>query len=377
MTSHLSVSINKEEKDFNLDVSFEVGNGLTTLFGPSGSGKTMVLDCIAGLRRPDTGRITFADALLFDSESKTHLRPEQRNIGYVFQNGRLFPHLSVEQNLLYGFARRRHSDPKIHISDITGILGIESLLPRRTHELSGGEQQRIAIGRAVLSNPALLLMDEPLASLDTPRRLEILPFIERLKDAFEIPIIFVSHDLDEVIRLSDLTILIEAGRVRARGPVDDILNKSEHHKFLGISDPSGDTASPSTILNAQISEHDLPFNLTRVHGEGLSLWIPRMPRPIGEKIRIRLRASDVAISRTEPENTSILNTFKASVDEISEPTMGFVQVALRLDSGLKVWSRITFRSATRLELQTGNQVWGSIKSVAVVTGAANMSERSQ
>jgi molybdate transport system ATP-binding protein len=374
MNSPLSISLKCREQDFELDVAFEIGPGITTVFGPSGAGKTMILDCIAGLKKPNQGQIVSAGRPLVDTQTNTYIAPEKREIGYVFQHGRLFPHLTVERNLRYGEGRGSPNEARISFDQVVAVLGIENLLARRTHKLSGGEQQRVAIGRALLSNPKLLLMDEPLASLDPSRRLEILPFIERLRSEFGIPIIYVSHNLDEVIRLSDLTLLIDGGKVIARGPIDEIMNRSDLQSFLGLSDQSGDYLAPSTILDARVSEHDLPFGLTRAYGQGLSLWIPKLNQKIGEPVRIRLKSSDVAITRSEPENTSVLNTFMASVDGIDEPTGGFIHVHLRLESGLKITSRITHRSATRLRLQVADTVWGSVKSVAVITGAASQAQ---
>ncbi len=369
MTASLSLNIVRQVGDFQLNVGFETSEGITTLFGPSGAGKTMVLDCLAGLETPDEGNIEINGVTVFDSASSLNLAPERRRIGYVFQHGRLFPHLTVEQNLIYGYRLLSESDRRIPYDDVIDVLGISDLLGRRTHRLSGGEQQRVAIGRALMMSPQLILMDEPLASLDPARRKEILPFIEHLRDAFNIPIVYVSHILDEVIRLGDMAVLIEDGGIVAHGPVDDILNRQDLQPILGLKSSTGDHTAPNTVLSVRISEHDLTFGLTRVTGHGLSLWVPRLERPIGTTLRLRIRSSDVAISLQEPENTSILNTFQGTIEMIEEPFPGFVHVAIGTSAGLNVWARITTRSAARLRLEVGHSVWGLLKSVAVITGA--------
>lgn len=371
MSETLSIALKHQEDSFCLDVAFELGPGITALFGPSGAGKTMILDFLAGLRKPDSGHVTGPLGVMLDTQNRVDMRPDQRGIGYVFQHGRLFPHLTVEENLSYG-AKWRSSDrqgPAPH--DVFQILGLDTLLHRHPADLSGGEQQRVAIGRAFLSRPDWLLMDEPLSSLDTPRRLEILPFIDELSERFQTPILYVSHNADEVLRLADQLILLEDGRMRDQGPVDTVFNKREHFAFLGRADASGQATELGTILTARLTEHDMPFNLSRVVAQGLSLWIPRLPRPIGAEVRLRLSASDIAISRAKPEESSILNTFEAEILEISPAAPGQAHVGLRVSDAIELWAQITDRSVTRLALAPGAKIWGAIKSVAVVTGAAH------
>lgn len=213
----MSFDINIEARrgDFAITAAFQVGPGLTALFGPSGAGKTSILDMIAGVLKPSRGRIAVDGQVLFDSASGIDVKPERRRVGYIFQDARLFPHMSVESNLLYGFkladAATRYATP----DHVIALLGIGALLQRRPASLSGGEQQRVAIGRAILSSPRLLLMDEPLASLDDARKQEILPYIERLRDDVKIPILYVTHARAEVDRLAGAVIQLENGRVNA------------------------------------------------------------------------------------------------------------------------------------------------------------------
>ncbi len=367
MTGSLQVDIERRVGDFALAAKFSSDKDITVVFGPSGSGKTMLLDTIAGLERPSGGSIKLGGETLFHYDATIDLPPEKRKVGYVFQSGRLFPHLNVNENLRFGERLLKTEERRISFDDVIDVLGIEPLLERSTHRLSGGEQQRVAIGRALMSSPQLILMDEPLASLDPLRRQEILPFVEMLKDEFAIPIVYVSHSLDEVVRLGDRVVLLDQGTQVAVGTVDDVLNRAELRDHFGLTDidPAG---TPQTILSTRLSEQDMTFGLTRLHGHGLSLWVPAIERPIGSTVRLKLRASDIALSLQQSENTSIINQFFGDVQEICEPTIGHVDVRLRHEGGVEVWARITRKSAARLEIKTGQSLWAMVKSVAVVTG---------
>ncbi len=368
MTTVLSTDIQQQTGDFQLGAAFDLGPGISALFGPSGAGKTMVLNTIAGLATPARGRITLNGRTLFDSENKINLAPNKRRIGYVFQHGRLFPHLDVEANLLYGVRFVPDDAPQINFNEVVDVLGIRPLLGRRTHDLSGGEGQRVAIGRALMTSPELLLMDEPLASLDLARRLEILPFIERLRDAFDIPIIYVSHSLDEVIRLADTAVLLQDGKVIAHGQAEDIWNRHDLQPIFGLADPSRGLSAPQTILTCKVAEHDRAFELTRLHGNGLSFWVPRLERPIGSRLRLQVRATDVTLSTDEPQNTSILNHFHGTIETLDTSRAGFADVEIRMATGATLWARVTQKSAMKLDLTTGHDIWALVKSVAVARG---------
>jgi molybdate transport system ATP-binding protein len=364
----LSVKIKSVLASFNLDVVFDTGPGVTALFGPSGAGKSMILNAISGLSKPQEGRITLFGEPVFDSQSGLHQKPERRRIGYVFQQGRLFPHLSVEANLLYGTQFVPDDTKQMNYAEVVNVLGVRSLLERRIHDLSGGEQQRVAIGRALMTSPRLILMDEPLASLDPARRQEILPFIEHLRDAFHVPIIYVSHSLDEVIRLADTAIVLDSGQVRAQGEAEDILNRADLRPLFGLADATNVTAAPQVIITCKVSEHDRAFDLTRLHGRGLSFWVPKLERPIGSHLRIQVRATDIALSSKEPDETSILNRFHGTIETLDAAHPGYADVEIKMASGLSLWARVTQKSAMKLGLETGHDVWAMVKSVAIARG---------
>jgi molybdate transport system ATP-binding protein len=366
----VSLDIENTAEAFSLKIAFDLGPGITTLFGPSGAGKTMVLNAVAGLISPQAGRISLGGRVLFDAENHINLAPDKRRIGYVFQNGRLFPHLNVEDNLVYGRRFVPDDAPTINYNEVVDVLGIRPLLARRIHDLSGGESQRVAIGRALMTSPELLLMDEPLASLDPARRQEILPFIERLRDTFNLPIIYVSHSLDEVIRLADTAVMIQDGSIVARGEAEDILNRQELRPLMGLADPTRALSAPQTILTCKIAEHDRAFELSRLHGHGLSFWVPRLERAIGSHLRLQIRATDVALSLDEPENTSVLNRFRGTIETLDASRPGYADVEVRMETGVALWARVTQKSAMKLDLMTGHDVWCLVKSVAVARGTA-------
>jgi molybdate transport system ATP-binding protein len=362
----LSVAVQHRLGDFLLDAAFESGAGLTALFGRSGSGKTSLVNAIAGLIRPERGRILVEGALLTDTERRVFVPARRRHIGYVFQEGRLFPHLTVRQNLLYGrwFAPRRA--PAGEVEHVIELLGIGELLARRPANLSGGEKQRVAIGRALLAQPRLLVMDEPLASLDEARKTEILPYIERLRDEFAIPIIYVSHAIAEVTRLATTMVVMSEGRVAAVGPTADIMSR------IGIFPLTGQ-AEAGAILSTRVAEHDTRFGLTTLRTAGGDLRVPYMDLRLGAQLRVRIRARDVMIALQPPQGLSALNVLPGTVAEIGE-TDG-ASVDLRLDcAGQPLIARLTRRSVEALDLVPGRQVYAVIKSIAfdhqVFAGAA-------
>ncbi|MBV9587883.1 MAG: molybdenum ABC transporter ATP-binding protein [Alphaproteobacteria bacterium] len=352
----LSVAVRHKFGDFLLDAAFESGAGLTALFGRSGSGKTSLVNAIAGLIRPDRGRIALDGEVLTDTAAGIFLPARRRHVGYVFQEGRLFPHLTVRQNLLYGrwFTSQRVRAGEIeHVVDMLGIGGV---LGRRPANLSGGEKQRVAIGRALLAHPRLLVMDEPLASLDDERKSEILPYIERLRDEFAIPIVYVSHAIAEVTRLATTMVIMSEGRVAAVGPTAEIMGRIDLFPLTG-------RAEAGAILNTRVAEHDVRFGLTTLRTAAGDLRVPYIDMRLGASLRVRIRARDVMIALQPPQGLSALNVLPATVAEIA-PADG-ASVEMRLDcAGEALIARLTRRSVEGLGLMPGRQVYAVIKSIA-------------
>jgi molybdate transport system ATP-binding protein len=352
----LEVRVRHRVGDFALDASFASAGGLTALFGPSGSGKTSIIGAIAGLVRPDHARIVVADEVLTDTDRDIFVPRHRRRIAYVFQEGRLFPHLTVRQNLLYGrwFTRpaRRYGD----FTQVVDMLGMGHLLQRRPAMLSGGEKQRVAIGRALLASPRLLLMDEPLASLDEDRKAEILPYIERLRDETRIPIVYVSHSIPEVARLASTLVILSEGRIAAAGPAAEVMTRLDLSPLTGRSETGA-------ILETRIVDHDPAFGLTRLRAGAGDLRVPRLELPVGSKVRVRIRARDVMIAVREPAGLSALNVLSGVITEIG-PSDGPI-AELRLDcSGDALIARLTRQSIATLKLSHGKRVYAVIKSVA-------------
>ena len=356
----ISVDIAVKLGRFMLKTKFEApSNAVTALFGPSGSGKTTIVNAIAGLIRPDIGHIVVGHRTLFDSATGINVATHKRRLGYVFQEGRLFPHMTVKRNLLYGCSRATINGP--HLNDISTLLGLDSLLERRPDSLSGGERQRVAIGRAMLTRPAILLMDEPLASLDAARREEILPYLTRLREQLEIPVIYVSHQMDEVLRFAENLVLLSGGRVAATGSVEDLTSRLDLRSLTGRHEAGA-------VLACWVAEHDLDFGLTRLEFEGSSIWVAAVDAPVGDKLRLRVRARDVSIALGAPGGISILNVIPAEVAEIAEATGP--QVDIRLDvGGVSLWARVTKRSAHELDLNPGLRVHAMIKAAAIDRGS--------
>ncbi|HVJ42975.1 MAG TPA: molybdenum ABC transporter ATP-binding protein [Dongiaceae bacterium] len=361
--------------ELNIELHVET-SGVLALFGPSGAGKTSILNWIAGLNRPDSGRIAIDGRVLFDSEAGINLPPEQRGLGYVFQEPRLFPHLGVKANLLYGWHwRHRRQDgkrPEITLDQVVHLLGIEHLLVRRAGGLSGGEQQRIAIGRALLAQPQLLLMDEPLAAVDARRKSEILPFIESLHAELQIPIVYISHDPDEILRIADQVALIVDGKLVTLGDMETVLGRLD---LPALSD----AAEPGAVITAAILEVDDGTGLSVLalpgrgsledsvsadtgRGEPQTIRIGRLPLAVGDPVHLRLLARDVALARQFVDGISILNQLPGVVRQILPGTGHFVD--FQLDIGPLIWARITRKSADQLKLQVGDPVFALIKSVA-------------
>jgi molybdate transport system ATP-binding protein len=352
----LLVEISERRGDFSLDAAFETGPGVTALFGRSGTGKTTIVSMVAGLRRPFAGRVVLDGRTLFDSGAGIDLPPRRRNVGLVFQEPRLFPHLSVRSNLLYGRwagGRRTRTD----LDTVLNLLGLESILSRWPDSLSGGEAQRVAIGRALLAGPEILLMDEPLSQLDGARRAEILPFLERLAHEGGVPILYVSHAVDEVARLADAMVVLSEGRVVASGPVETVFGRID----LGAATGRYEAGA---LLIATVAAHDPDFALTRLAFGGAELTVPALPREPGATIRIRIRARDVALALSPPEGLSIRNVVAAEIETIELEEGAFAEVLLAA-AGQHLRARITRKSAVELGLSAGQKVFALIKSIAL------------
>ncbi len=351
----LTVDLSHQLGAFSLTAAFSARNGITALFGRSGAGKSSLVNMIAGLIKPQKGHIYLGDTALFDAQKKIHLPIYRRRIGCVFQEHRLFPHLTVRQNLIYG--QWFNGKGGLPFSQIVDLLGIETLLNRRPFDLSGGEKQRVAIGRALLANPKILLMDEPLASLDMARKAEILPYIERLRDELSLPIIYVSHSMDEVMRLANTLVLLEKGKVIAFGATSELLNR--------IDLPSlNRKKTRSALLPVRVKAHDIEFGLTQVVFEGGILQIPQVDFPIESELRLRIRARDVAIALAPIEGLSIRNQIAAQIVEIKPMKGPNALIKLKIGShGLLAF--ITRAAVQELALQRGRWVYALIKGVAV------------
>jgi len=350
----LAISVRKRLGDFSLDMAFETSGGITALFGPSGSGKTTLVNLIAGLLRPDEGRIVLGGRVLADTNAGIFLRPPARRVGYVFQEGRLFPHLSVRSNLLYGRRLTARAERWGDFARIVEILAIGGLQARRPRDLSGGEKQRVAIGRALLASPQCLLMDEPLAALDTARKAEILPYIEALRDEMKLPIIYVSHSVDEVARLADQVVRIDHGRVAAIGPVGAV--------FAAI-DADGEFEA-GAVLTARVAETAPRNGLILLDHPAGPLLVPHVGKPPGSLVRLRVRARDVTLAVGEPGRLSVRNRLAATITGITE--LAPPDVAVRLNvGGEPLVARITREAALELGLAPGQAVTALVKAVAL------------
>ncbi|MFO1154074.1 MAG: molybdenum ABC transporter ATP-binding protein [Rhodospirillales bacterium] len=364
----LEVELHHRFSGFRLDVAFTGPlSGITALFGASGCGKTTIVNAIAGLLRAEAGRIAFGGEVLFDATRRINLPARRRRIGYVFQEPRLFPHLSVENNLLYGWRRVRTRDPRIDRDSVIDLLGLASLLTRRPATLSGGEKQRVGLGRALLAQPRLLLMDEPLAALDQDRKAEIIPYIERLRDGFGLPVIYVSHAIEEVARLADHLVLLDRGRVTAAGPVVDIMAD------LDLLDHV-DAFEGGAVVAVEVTGHDERFQLTRLRFAGGELVVPRIAAAVGDRLRARIRARDVMLALDRPNGISAINVLPAEVSGVRLEPSPFAEVQVRVGT-VPLVARITRHSASRLDVARGRRLFVVIKSVAIDRGSLALPQR--
>lgn len=355
----LAVSIQHQLGAFALDVQFEAPRGVTALFGRSGAGKTTVVNVVAGLLQPDSGRVAVDDWVLFDTQKRLSLAPHQRKVGYVFQEGRLFPHMSVRQNLLYGSRVQRFSVDADHVAHVIAMLGIGALLERRPSALSGGEKQRVAIGRALLCAPKLLLLDEPLAALDDPRKAEILPYLERLRDDTDIPILYVSHSVNEIARLATTVVVLNDGKVQHAGTTEDILSDPTTVSAVGVREVGA-------VLDAcLLAQHD--DGLSELTAPGGRLFLPRVRARVGDILRVRIRAQDIILSKSVPVGLSALNVLKGQISSIRGGDGPGALVRISVGEAY-ILARITKRSAKAMGLEVGGVIYAIIKSVSIAQG---------
>jgi len=346
----ISVAVTHRFDGFTLDAAFDAPAGVTALFGRSGAGKTTLVDAIAGLIRPDSARIALGDRVLADTARGIHLPPHRRRVGYVFQHARLFPHMTVAANLAYG--RRDATDT----DRIVDMLDIGSLRDRRPATLSGGERSRVAIGRALLSSPDLLLMDEPLASLDAGRKAEILPYLARLRDEARLPILYVSHSLPEIAQLATTLVLLEAGRVVRAGPLTDLLSDPALVTALGVRDAGA-------VLTGRVTAR-APDGLAEIAISGGTLTVADPGLPVGAAVRIRIEAQEVILSAALPVGLSALNVLAGTIDSLHAGGGPGTMVRVRVGDAALL-ARITRRSAVAMDLAPGQAIHAIVKTVAV------------
>ena len=353
------ISLNLPRAGFELAVDMALPQrGITVLYGASGSGKTSVLRCVAGLERARNAMVRIGGEVWQDDAAGIFMPAWRRPVGYVFQEASLFEHLDVRRNLEYGLRRSRATQARQALHDAIDLLGIETLLPRRVHGLSGGERQRVAIARALATQPQLLLLDEPLASLDHARRREILPWLERMRDELNMPMLYVTHATDEMARLADFLVVLEQGRVKSAGPVAEVLTAAQGPLAIG--------SDAGALLQGQVAMRDAEWQLARVDFDGGSLWVRDEGLSPGRRVRLHVLANDVSITLEAPRLTSIQNHLSceiAAVIDDNHPS----QALVRLRCGeTMLLARITRRAAHTLNLSPQQRVWAQIKSVVLV-----------
>ncbi len=357
----IEVRLQLHYSGFALDVDLKLpGRGVTALYGHSGSGKTTCLRCIAGLERAGDGFVQINDQVWQDSRNGVFVPPHKRALGYVFQEASLFPHLSVLANLEFGLKRIPKAQRRVDMAHATQLLGIGHLLDRHPQHLSGGERQRAGIARALLTSPQLLLMDEPLAALDSQRKGEILPYLERLHDQLEIPVLYVSHAQDEVARLADHIVLLSEGKALASGPIGETLARLDLPLALG--DDAG------VVINGTVSEHDAHYQLLTLQlpNSPLQMRVAHAPLELGKHLRFKVQARDVSLSLQPGEHSSILNCLPVTVTQ-EIPADNSAHVLVRLDAaGTPLLARITRYSRDQLQVHPGQALWAQIKAVAVL-----------
>ena len=355
LQARLGVSFDGFDLKAELDVP---ARGVTTLFGPSGSGKSTLLRCLAGLERSQTGFIKLGDAVWQDEAKNIFLPTQQRPLGYVFQEPRLFNHLTVRGNLEFGYKRTPVGERRLDWEQVVELLALSHLLERKPQRLSLGEQQRVSIGRALLASPKLLLMDEPLASLDIARKREVLPFIRKLHDELDMPVVYVSHSLQEVLQITDTMVLMRDGKTVATGPLTELCSELELSQYLG--DMSG------SVLETTVAAHEPEFGLSRLAFSGGELYVPIQGCDVGHVLRVHVLARNVGIALEKPQaNTSFLNILEATVTEVSVPQVDNHSVQIKLDVGVPLLANISRKSLHTLKLEPGQKVYAMIKAVSL------------
>jgi molybdate transport system ATP-binding protein len=354
----ISVDVALKLGAFDLEVAFENDAGIIALFGRSGSGKSVTINLIAGLLRPDRGRIVLDDRVLVDTKAGIFVPKYRRRVGLVFQDAQLFPHFSVRRNLLFGrwFAPRQ--EPGIAFDAVVATLGIGHLLDRHPTLLSGGERQRVAIGRALLSSPKILLMDEPLAALDSERKLEILPLIESLRDEFRIPIVYVSHAVEEVARLAASVVVLENGRVAATGSVEDVLGR-------GLAFTGESRFAQSSIITGRLSRVDTAYGLTEIAHPAGTIWLVGEAGPVGREARIIIHATDITLATEPPPKLSVRTILAGTVAGITFDHGPLASVAIRLDGHGQLVALVTRKAIDELGLRRDDLVYALVKTVAL------------
>lgn len=353
----LAVAASKRRGDFVLDVTFELPTpGVVALFGRSGCGKSTLIDIIAGLTTPDTGKIALNHQVWLDTERKTNVPAERRGVGYVFQDARLFPHLKVAANLRYALTRAAGSR-FIGFDAVIELLALQPLLERRIQQLSGGEKQRVAIGRALLAQPRLLLLDEPLAALDTARREEVLPYLESLRDQLAIPMVYVTHQFDEVLRLATHVVLLQAGAVLAQGTVSQMSLNPGLRSIIGRDELGA-------IVDGIVLGQDASSRLHRVRVGGGELQVQSPDLAPGTRLRVQLLARDIIVSTRPPENLSVRNSLPGVVTQIQDDDANSDLVTIDI-GGVLIMARITKAATDELRLVPGMRTWALVKSVSL------------
>lgn len=352
----LTVDIAHRVGDFALETAFEAGPGITALFGPSGSGKTTIAKAIAGLMTPDSGRITLDGEDLVDRARRLNVAPSKRRIGVVFQEGRLFPHLSVAQNIAFGARYAPPRAPGLEEAAILDMLGIGALLERRPRGLSGGEKQRVAVARALMMRPRLLLMDEPLAALDGPRKDEILPYLERLRDSGAVPIVYITHAIAEIARLAGRIVVLRDGHVLRQGEVGQVLSDPAMVPLIGVREAG-------SVLTARVITCD-PDGLSRLAISGGELRLPGVVAEVGQALRVRIMAQDVLVAISKPEGLSSRNILPAVVEAVHRGEGPGVALSLRIGED-RLLARVTLDALDELDLRPGLACHAILKATAV------------
>lgn len=355
--NHVRLRLQRAEFDLVVDLDLPA-EGITALFGASGSGKTSLLRCVAGLVRAQNGLVRMAGQTWQDDAAGVFLPTWQRSLGYVFQEASLFEHMTVAGNLAYGVHRTAGASGAKALAEAVELLGIGALLPRRPQALSGGERQRVAIARAIATRPRLLLLDEPLASLDQARRRDILPWLARIRDELKTPMLYVTHSVDEVARLAAHLVVLERGRIQASGPVEAVLP--------GLTDPALGGEDMGALLSGQVTQSGAPWHLAKVTFSGGHVWVRDSGIAVGRPVRLRILARDVSISTAEPHQTSIQNQLSCEIESINadvHPSQALVR--LRCGDAILI-ARITRRAVATLRLVPDMPVWAQVKSVALI-----------